>query len=65
MIIFLFYRVTELTSPSSSSIKANIDHLGGDSGLVSILKSIMILESGIMSPNPLFEKLDTKINAKF
>ena len=56
---------TYLTVPGSGSIKANIGHLEGGSGLASILKSIMILENGIIPPNALFEKLNTKINAKF
>ncbi|RYP51218.1 hypothetical protein DL768_003424 [Monosporascus sp. mg162] len=47
------------------SIKANIGHLEGGSGLAGILKSIQILERGIIPPNPLFEKVNPKINAKF
>ncbi|KAJ8112206.1 hypothetical protein ONZ43_g5443 [Nemania bipapillata] len=47
------------------SIKANIGHLEGGSGLASILKTIMILENGVIPPNALFEKLNSKINAKF
>ncbi|KAI1349204.1 polyketide synthase PksD [Xylaria sp. FL0043] len=47
------------------SIKANIGHLEGGSGLASILKSVLILENGIIPPNALFEKLNPKINAKF
>lgn len=65
LIIFCTLRVTDLTVPGSGSIKANIGHLEGGSGLASILKSIMILENGIIPPNALFEKLNTKINAKF
>ncbi|KAI1452810.1 polyketide synthase PksD [Annulohypoxylon moriforme] len=47
------------------SIKANIGHLEGGSGLAGILKCIMILEKGIIPPNPLFEKMNPSINAKF
>ncbi|KAL1857091.1 Type I Iterative PKS [Diaporthe australafricana] len=47
------------------SIKANIGHLEGGSGLAAILKSIMILETGTIPPNALFEKLNPKIKAKF
>lgn len=49
----------------SGSIKANIGHLEGGSGLASILKSIKILEKGVIPPNALFEKLNPKIKAKF
>ncbi|KAK8041286.1 hypothetical protein PG994_014293 [Apiospora phragmitis] len=47
------------------SVKANIGHLEGASGIVGILKSVMILERGIIPPNALFEKWNPKINAKF
>ncbi|KAI1382727.1 putative polyketide synthase [Hypoxylon trugodes] len=46
------------------SIKANIGHLEGGSGLAGMLKSIVILEKGVIPPNALFEKLNPKINAK-
>ncbi|KAI0594688.1 polyketide synthase PksD [Biscogniauxia sp. FL1348] len=46
------------------SIKANIGHLEGGSGLAGILKGIMVLEKGIIPPNPLFEKWNAKINTK-
>ncbi|KAK8037713.1 hypothetical protein PG991_001059 [Apiospora marii] len=47
------------------SVKANIGHLEGASGIVGILKSVMILERGIIPPNALFEKWNGKINVKF
>ncbi|PVI00072.1 polyketide synthase PksD [Periconia macrospinosa] len=46
------------------SIKSNIGHLEGGSGLAGILKCALILEKGIIPPNALFEKLNAKINAK-
>ncbi|KAL7629709.1 hypothetical protein AAE478_001232 [Parahypoxylon ruwenzoriense] len=46
------------------SVKANIGHLEGGSGLAGILKAIMILEKGVIPPNPLFEKWNPKIKAK-
>ncbi|KAI1138716.1 hypothetical protein F5Y05DRAFT_403935 [Hypoxylon sp. FL0543] len=49
---------------SRGSVKANIGHTGGASGLAGILKCIFILERGIIPPNALFEKLNPKINAK-
>ncbi|KAI4910493.1 Type I Iterative PKS [Alternaria infectoria] len=46
------------------SVKSNIGHLEGCSGLAGILKSIMILEMGVIPPSALFEKISPKINAK-
>ena len=66
LIIFRSLTLADLAViPNSGSIKANIGHLEGGSGLASILKSIMILETGIIPPNALFEKLNPKIKAKF
>ncbi|KAF2829294.1 polyketide synthase PksD [Ophiobolus disseminans] len=47
------------------SVKANIGHLEGGSGLAGILKCVMMLEKGVIPPNPLFEKMNPKINAWF
>ncbi|XXH03794.1 hypothetical protein Hte_010200 [Hypoxylon texense] len=44
------------------SIKSNIGHLEGCSGLASIVKSIMILERGMIAPNALFEKLNPAVS---
>ncbi|KAI0197537.1 polyketide synthase PksD [Astrocystis sublimbata] len=46
-----------------ASIKANIGHLEGCSGLAGIVKCIMVLERGIIPPNALTEKVNPKINA--
>lgn len=46
------------------SIKANIGHLEGGSGLAGILKSILILEKGIIPPNALFERMNPAIDAE-
>ncbi|KAI1357546.1 hypothetical protein F5Y08DRAFT_352231 [Xylaria arbuscula] len=43
------------------SIKANIGHLEGCSGLASIVKAILILESGSIAPNALFEKVNPSL----
>lgn len=45
-------------------MKANIGHLEGASGLAGIIKSIMILEKGMIPPNALLEKMNPKIKAK-
>jgi acyl transferase domain-containing protein len=45
-------------------VKTNIGHLEGGSGLAGIAKSVLILEKGLIPPNALFERLNTKVNAK-
>ncbi|KAI0593005.1 hypothetical protein F4775DRAFT_587134 [Biscogniauxia sp. FL1348] len=49
------------------SVKANIGHLEGCSGLAGIIKSIfvVILEKGIIPPNALFEKINPDIDIDF
>ncbi|KAI0442917.1 hypothetical protein F4803DRAFT_550635 [Xylaria telfairii] len=47
------------------SVKANIGHLEGCSGLAGVIKSIMILEKGIIVPNALFEKPNKNIDVTF
>ncbi|KAJ2994317.1 hypothetical protein NUW58_g1586 [Xylaria curta] len=49
----------------SGSVKSNIGHLEGASGLAGIVKTILILERGIIPPNALFQKWNSKINFKF
>ncbi|KAJ5671786.1 Acyl transferase/acyl hydrolase/lysophospholipase [Penicillium longicatenatum] len=44
------------------SVKANIGHLEGASALASLVKSILILEKGIIPPNALFEKINPTID---
>lgn len=43
------------------SLKSNIGHLEGASGVVSVIKTIMMLEKGFILPNYDFEKLNPKI----
>ncbi|KAI0857122.1 hypothetical protein F4860DRAFT_367760 [Xylaria cubensis] len=47
------------------SIKANIGHLEAASGLVAIVKSILVLERGDIPPQALFENINPKIDVKF
>jgi acyl transferase domain-containing protein len=44
------------------SVKPNIGHLEGGSGLAGIAKAIMVLEKGVIPPNALFEKINPKID---
>ena len=44
------------------SVKSNIGHLEGASGVMSVIKTAMMLEKGFILPNCDFEKLNPKIN---
>ncbi|KIA75375.1 hypothetical protein HK57_00158 [Aspergillus ustus] len=46
-----------------SSVKANIGHLEGASGLASLVKCILMLEKGVIPPTALFDKLNAEIDA--
>lgn len=46
----------------SGSVKANIGHLEGASGLASVIKSCLMLEKGIIPGNANFEKLNPRID---
>ncbi|TVY80408.1 Highly reducing polyketide synthase azaB [Lachnellula suecica] len=47
------------------SVKANIGHLEGGSGIAGIIKTVMVLEKGIIPPLANFENLNSKIDAEF
>ncbi|KAH8690541.1 polyketide synthase [Talaromyces proteolyticus] len=47
------------------AIKSNIGHLEGASGIAGVIKTILILESGLIPPNTNFEKLNQKIDLEF
>ncbi|RYP65674.1 hypothetical protein DL769_006253 [Monosporascus sp. CRB-8-3] len=47
------------------SVKSNIGHLEGSSGLAGIIKTVLTLERGIIPPNALFEKINPNIDADF
>ena len=44
------------------AVKSNIGHLEGASGVAGLIKSIMVLETGVIVPNTNFEKINPKIN---
>lgn len=43
-------------------MKSNIGHLEGASGIAAIIKSVLVLEKGIIAPNANFEKLNPQID---
>ncbi|KOS22233.1 Lovastatin nonaketide synthase [Escovopsis weberi] len=47
------------------SVKSNLGHLEGASGLAGIVKTILALEKGAIPPNALFEKMNPDIDAEF
>ena len=49
----------------SGSVKSNIGHLEGASGVVGVIKTILALEKGVVPPNANFERLNPRIDAEF
>lgn len=46
-------------------MKSNVGHLEGTSALASVVKSVLILEKGIIPPNTNFDTLNPHIDADF
>ncbi|KAH8703346.1 iterative type I polyketide synthase [Talaromyces proteolyticus] len=46
------------------AIKSGVGHLEGGAGIAGIIKSVLILENGIIPPNANFEKVNPKIPTK-
>ena len=49
----------------SGALKSNLGHLEGGSGIAGLIKTIMVLEKGIIPPNANFERLNPRIDAEF
>lgn len=49
----------------SGAVKSNVGHLEGASGITGVIKTIMVLEKGIIPPNANFESLNPEIDAEF
>ena len=62
MFILCYYRYS--CFHYSGAVKSNFGHLEGGSGLAGLIKTILVLEKGIIPPNANFECLNPKIDAK-
>jgi 3-oxoacyl-(acyl-carrier-protein) synthase len=49
------------TYENSGAVKSNIGHLEGASGLAGLVKTVLILEQGIIPPNANFQQLNNRI----
>ena len=47
------------------AVKSNIGHLEGCSGIAAVIKSILVLEKGIIPPNTSFAQTNPKIDTEF
>jgi acyl transferase domain-containing protein len=47
------------------AVKSNIGHLEGASGLAGLIKTVLILERGIIPPNANFRRQNMAIDAEF
>lgn len=45
-------------------MKANIGHLEGASGIAGVIKTILVLEKGVIPANANFEQLNPRIDSK-
>jgi len=45
----------------SGACKSNIGHLDGASGVAALIKTVLVLEKGLIPPNANFEQLNPRI----
>lgn len=49
----------------SGSVKANIGHLEGASGIAGVIKAILVLEKGVITPNTNLIVTNPRIDTEF
>lgn len=54
----------KLTISRRGAVKSNIGHLEGTSGIAGIIKTVLVLETGVIPPNANFERLNLAIDAQ-
>lgn len=47
------------------AVKGNIGHLEGGSGIAGLIKTVMVLEKGVIPPNANFEHVNRSIDVDF
>ncbi|KAL8786450.1 MAG: hypothetical protein Q9213_002766 [Squamulea squamosa] len=55
----------KISSPQRGALKGNIGHLEGGSGVAGLIKTVMVLEKGVIPPNANFEQVNPSIDADF
>ena len=53
---------TRIDKSISGVVKSNIGHLEGGSGLAGLIKTVLVLEKGMIPPNTNFEKPNPRID---
>ncbi|KAI2601905.1 putative polyketide synthase [Hypoxylon sp. NC1633] len=61
---FRDYR-SEIDPVYIGAVKSNIGHLEGCSGLAGLIKTVLVLERGVIPPNANFEMLNPQIDSKY
>ena len=54
----------QLTS-SRGTVKSNVGHLEGAAGIAGLIKTVLILERGLIPPNTNFRKTNPRIDTEF
>ena len=56
------YLIDDIVDLNSGAVKSNIGHLEGASAVAGLIKTVLVLERGIVPRNTNFERLNPKID---